>query len=80
MGCCVAVVGDLWEMVLYMMSRFCCHGYCIVKCFVSFLVADTQVYKRLCPSVSWSVGRSVRHARVEKWENAYFRPCPPVRN
>ena len=22
----------------------------------------------------------VGHARMEKWENAYFRPCPPVRN
>ena len=36
------------------------------------------------PSVGWlvgrSVGRSVRHARVEKWENAHFRPCPSVRN
>ena len=42
----------------------------------SFLVADTQLYKRLCPSV----GPSVRHARVEKWENAHFRPCPTVRN
>ena len=48
--------------------------------FYRFLVADTQLYKRLCPSVRWSVGRSVRHARVDKWENAYFRPCPPVRN
>ena len=27
------------------------------------------------------VGRSVRRGdRVEKWENAHFRPCPPVRN
>ena len=25
----------------------------------SFLVADMQLYKRLCPSVGWSVGRSV---------------------
>ena len=25
-----------------------------------FLVADTQLYKRLCPSVGWLVGRSVR--------------------
>ena len=25
-----------------------------------FLVADTQLYKRLCPSVGRSVGRSVR--------------------
>ena len=24
-----------------------------------FLVADTQLYKRLCPSVRWLVGRSV---------------------
>ena len=24
-----------------------------------FLVADTQLYKRLCPSVGWLVGRSV---------------------
>ena len=96
-----------------------------------FLVADTQLYKRLCLSVCWlvglsvtiesksektrisapahpsatdgrvsglvfslvecyklytslslccQVGWSVRHARVEKWENAHFRPCPPVRN
>ena len=26
---------------------------------VAFLVADTQLYKRLCPSVRWSVGWSV---------------------
>ena len=41
---------------------------------------DTQLYKRLCPSVRpsvrWSVGPS---ARVEKWVNAHIRPCPPVR-
>ena len=30
-----------------------------------FLVADTQLYKRLCPSVGPSVGND----RVEKWEN-----------
>ena len=28
-------------------------------------------------SVGPSIGPS---ARVEKWENAHFRPCPPVRN
>ena len=43
-----------------------------------FLVADRQLYKRLCPSVGpsvrWSVGPSVRHARVEKWENAPAHP------
>ena len=44
---------------------------------LSFLVADTQLYKRLCPSVGlsircsvgplvrWSVSPSVCHARVE---------------
>ena len=44
---------------------------------VKFLVADTQLYKSLCPSVRPSVGWSVR---VEKCENAHFSPCPPVRN
>ena len=41
----------------------------------SVLVADTHLYKRLCPS-----GRpSVRPwAQVEKWGVGY--PCPPVRN
>ena len=48
---------------------------------IIFLVADTQLYKRLCPSVGWSVGRAVRRGdRVEKWENTHFRPCPPIRN
>ena len=27
--------------------------------FFRFLVADTQLYKRLCPSVRWSVGPSI---------------------
>ena len=44
------------------------------------LVADTQLCKRLCPSILWLVGPSVRNHWVEKWENAHFRPCPPVRN
>ena len=48
-----------------------------------FLVADTQLYKRLCPSVGPSVGSlvrwSVRHGdRVEKWENERFRVCLSV--
>ena len=34
----------------------------------SFLVADTQLYKRLCPSVGWLV----RHARVENAKNAHL--------
>ena len=42
-----------------------------------FLVADTQLFKRLCPSVHRSVRPS---ARVEKWVNAHIRPCPPVCN
>ena len=46
-----------------------------------FLVADTQLYKRLCPSVGRSVGWLVRRCdRVKKCENAHIRPCPPVRN
>ena len=51
-------------------------------CFLTlqFLVADTQLYKRLCPSVRWSVGLSVRNDWVGKCENAHLRPCPPVRN
>ena len=31
----------------------------ILPCMLMFLVADTQLYKRLCPSVHPSVGRSV---------------------
>ena len=41
----------------------------------SFLVADTQLYKRLWPYVGLLVGRLVRGDRVEKWENA-FLPLP----
>ena len=37
-----------------------------------FLVTDTQLYKRLCPSVRPSIGPSVRRGdRVENDENAY---------
>ena len=46
----------------------------------SFLVADTQLYKRLCPSVRWSVGRSV--GRLVGWSVSWWfgqqRVCPPV--
>ena len=66
---------------------FCVLFLCFYVCFVltkiklhSFLVADTQLYKRLCPSVGPSVSPSVRNHRVKKWENAHFRPCPPVRD
>ena len=58
---------------LDLLPRFCF--------FFIFFVADTQLYKSLCPSVGPSVRQSVRpSARVEKCENAHFRPCPPVRN
>ena len=53
----------------------------LLQLYLLFLVADTQLYKRPCPSVRWSVGWLVRHGdRVEKCENAHFCPCPPVRN
>ena len=64
--------------------------------FFFFLVADTQLYKRLCPSVRRSVSPSIGNDRVKKWENERFsssawvlgigvwmevgRPCPTVRN
>ena len=47
----------------------------LIRSFFKFLVADTQLYKSLCPSISPSVGPS-----VENCENAHFRPCPPVRD
>ena len=37
----------------------------------SFLVADTQLYKRLCPSVRPSVCQSIRHG--DRVENKHFR-------
>ena len=59
---------------------------------IIFLVADTQLYKRLCPSVD----PSVRPSMVKIWKNECFRyfceclcvevwmgigsPFPPVRN
>ena len=47
------------------------HSHFQDKFFLSlFLVADTQLYKRLCPSVRWLVGRLVCGDKVEKDENA----------
>ena len=42
-----------------------------------FLVADTQLYKRLCPSVGWSVrsSHSHCHAQDENAKNAYLGCC-----
>ena len=46
----------------------------ILSClfFVSFLVADTQLYKMLCPSVGLLVRWCIRDDRVEPCENAHF--------
>ena len=55
----------------------------LAKQVVPFLVADTQLYKRLCPSVSllvrWYVGLLVRWSLVRPWTqvkkraNEHFR-------
>jgi len=45
---------------------------CALMASAIFLVADTQLYKRLCPSVRWSVGPSVGNDRVEKLKNKRF--------
>ena len=60
-----------------------------------FLVADTQLYKRLCPSVGWSVevieSKSGKMSVLELFRyvcvwsgvrgvDGVGRPCPPVRN
>ena len=37
----------------------------------SFLVADTQLFKRLCPSIR----RSISNDRVEMWKNKHFCEC-----
>ena len=39
-----------------------------------------SVRQSVRPSIGPSVCPSVRNHRVEKWENAHFRHCPPVRN
>ena len=42
-----------------------------------FLIADMQLYKRLCPLVHWSVGLSrLRcYARIENAKNVYSGCC-----
>ena len=46
---------------------FCFYGCCVLEVVVlwlfswSFLDASTHLYKRLCPSVGWSICPSVRH-------------------
>ena len=47
--------------------------YCLIQspdgAYLAFEVADTQPYRRLCPSVHPSVGSFVRNDQVKKWEN-----------
>ena len=54
----------------------CGHHTDILWALLPFLVADTQLYKRLCPSVCRSVRPLVHNDRVKKWENGHFCPCP----
>ena len=42
-----------------------------------FLVADTQLYKRLCPSVGRSVGRSVREHESKSVKTRISAPAHP---
>ena len=43
----------------------------------SFLVADTQLYKRLCPSVRPSVGWSVRNHESKSEKTRISAPAHP---
>ena len=51
----------------------------------SFLVADTQLYKRLCPYIPRSISTS-RKVGKQAFKNIFscgqlhFRPCPSIRN
>merc|ERR1711942_502055 len=74
-----------WGEYLRPCCCYCCC--CCRRLLLLFLVADTQLYKRLCPSVGRLVGRLVGRSVgwsievIESlWENAHIRPCPPVRN
>ena len=42
-----------------------------------FLVADTQLYKRLCPSVGWSVGWSVEVIELKSGKTRISAPAHP---
>ena len=48
---------------------------------LDFLVADTQLYKRLCPSVGlsvhWSVGPSVNQHKLKSGKTCIFTPAHP---
>ena len=46
------------RVIAYFLSSF--SVFIFLSFFVFFLVKDTQLYKRLCPSVCWSVGPLVR--------------------
>ena len=43
-----------------------------------FLVADTQLYKRLCPSVGWSFGWSVGRSVVIELKSGKTRISAPA--
>ena len=43
----------------------------------TFSVADTQLYKRLCPSVRWLVGRSVRNHESKSVKTRISAPAHP---
>ena len=45
---------------------------------VPFLVANTQLYKRLCPSVRWSVGRLVGWSVTLELKNGKTRISAPA--
>ena len=63
----------------FLCAFLCAFFLCFYVCFVltkiklhSFLVADTQLYKRLCPSVGPSVRPSVRNAFFQDLLNALY--------
>ena len=55
--------------ILYPFSKF----YYFFFIILLFLVADTQLYKRLCPSIHLLVRLLVRNDQVEKWKNERYR-------
>ena len=46
----------------------------LLKLIFRFFIEDTQLYKRLCPSIPPSVSND----QVRKCENGHFHPCPPI--
>ena len=48
-----------------------------VRFVLRFLVTDKQLYKRLCPSVRWSVGPSVMVIELESVKSRISAPAHP---